>query len=143
MKYLTLTALLALLAVPAMAGSIGFAVGESCSVSADSVSCSAQAGRGSLVIEAGVPEFVKLQNALTTDWEDGVPVTCGDCLLGNGFPGCTTENDQVLVSRKQLALSRLVCRLRDIVVQADYKAAVDAAVAGLDENPDIGGGDPQ
>jgi hypothetical protein len=130
-----------LISLPVVAGDIGFASGQECTVAADVVSCSPDAARGSLVVTADLAAFTKLRDALTPNW-DGT-FQCNACLVNSGFPGCISESDIVTPTRKKAALARLSCVLRSHIVQTEIREAVDSASAGVDQNPDIGGGDPQ
>ncbi len=123
------------------AGSTGYATGQSCTVTADVVSCTPDANRGSLVIEADNAQFTKLRDALTPEW-DGT-YRCTSCAVASGFTGCNVVGDEVATTRKKAALTELICTLRSWVVEEDERVAVDAAEQGVDKNPDIGGGDPQ
>ncbi|MHC4064642.1 MAG: hypothetical protein ACYSUI_09105 [Planctomycetota bacterium] len=141
MRRFLLFAAASLIALPVVAGDIGFASGQDCAVSADVVSCLPDAGRGSLVITADLAAFTKLRDALTPNW-DGI-LQCNACLVASGFPGCVSVGDEVSPTRKKAALGRLSCILRSHIVQVDLRDAVDSAAAGVDQNPDLGGGDPQ
>jgi hypothetical protein len=141
MRSLILFASLVLLALPLAAGDMGFASGQNCTVAADVVSCVPDGVRGSLIITAELAAFTKLRDALTPGW-DGT-LQCNACLVNSGFPGCIAEGDIVSPTRKKAALGRLSCILRSHIVQTDLRDAVDSATAGVDQNPDIGGGDPQ
>lgn len=141
MRLFTIALLVAILSpLAAHAGEIGFAANQSCTVSADVVTCAPVVDRGSLVIEADVAVFTKLRDALTPGWA-GVLV-CNACDVAQGFPGCVAEGDQVATTQKKAALARLSCALRSIVIRADRDAARSSADASVDPAPDIGGGDP-
>jgi hypothetical protein len=133
-------ALALLVATAANAGEIGYSSGESCTVTADLVSCTPTAGRGSLVIEASDVAFVKLRDALTPSWDGNL--SCTSCHVASGVIGCTLVGDVVAMSRKSAALANLTCQLRSLVVQQDRKDARSSADSGVDTDPDIGGGDP-
>jgi len=126
----------------AHAGEIGFASGESCTVSANSVACVPTGGRGSLVIESSVVAFSDLRDAFTPGWDGSGDVTCTACYVNALFPGCSAVGDIVNTTRKKAALANLACSLRVAVIQAERNAARASADSGVDVNPDIGGGDP-
>ncbi len=140
----TRIAILALsLATPALhAGEIGFSSGESCTVASDVVACVSSAGRGSLVIESSVVAFADLRDAFTPGWDGSGDLICSQCWVNLGFPGCSVLGDAVNTTRKKAALANLACALRVAVIKAERQAARSSADAGVDENPDIGGGDP-
>ena len=96
--------------------------------------------RGCLKVEAGITAFVELRDALTPDWSG--TLTCSACNVASGFPGCVSINDQVTTTRQKAALAKLTCILRSHVVQQRREDAVAAAESGVDEDPEIGGGDP-
>ncbi len=139
-----LATLLILIVAPLRAGEIGYASAESCTVAADVVSCVTTAGRGSMVVESSEAAFINLRNALTPGWDGSGDVICGRCYVKATPPllGCTSTGQVVNTTRKKHALAELACMLRVTVIQADRRTRRGAADAAVDENPDIGGGDP-
>ena len=125
------------LAAPLSAqNTIGYASGQDCTVSADVVTCGAEAGTGSLVVTAAETAFADLQNSLTPGWTG--TLVCQACDVANGFPSCTAVGDEVTTSRKKAALSRLTCVLRSLIKQREAQEQTPFVPA----EPVIGGGDP-
>lgn len=132
-----LTLGLLLLAAPLVAqNNIGYASGQDCTVSANVVTCSTEAGTGSLVITASEAAFADLRDGLTPNWSG--TLTCDACDVANGFPSCTAVGDQVSTTRKKAALSRLTCVLRSHIKQKETQDQTPFVAA----EPVIGGGDP-
>lgn len=134
MRVLTALAILLLASAAAQAAQTSFEVDVDCDGNA-------AVGTGCLKVETSIPAFTKLRDALTPGW-DGT-LTCSECNVASGFPGCVAVGDVVATTQKKAALAAHICILRSHVVQADLSDAVDTAVGGVDQNPDIGGGDPQ
>lgn len=140
-RMLFILALSILAAVPVVAGDIGFASGENCTVTGNVVTCIPDGGRGSLVVTASLSSFVELRDALTPTWDPAVGLTCQRRHVREGL--CTEGQlgTQLTANRADAALIELSFELRRIVRDERRREDVEAASTARDAATaeDLGG----
>ncbi len=140
MRHLIITAFLLTLSAPVLAQSIGVATQQLCTVSAGVVACVPQPGTSTILIAASNGALADLQDSLAPAIWDGSELTCNECTVVRGFPGCSAVGDRVVATERQAAMAQLYCVLRSHILQK-LKRERDEAQLPVEE-PVIGGGDP-
>jgi hypothetical protein len=129
------------LSIPVAAGDIGFANGQSCTVTANVVNCSADGLRGSMVVESSVAHFIELRDAIAENQNWTATVTCTQAMVDNADCLVSELGTQVSnpLSKQDVAELWISAVLRSIVVNARLEADVEVAKQNVDTNVDIGG----
>ena len=139
-RIITFLAVLAL-TVPAMAGDIGYANGQSCTVTANVVNCSPDGLRGSLVVESSLAHFIELRDTIADNQGWTANVVCTQAMVD--LSQCTVPELGTLVpnplSKQDVAEAWLSAVLRALVINSRRAVDVKTAEDNVDTVVDIGG----